>query len=109
MALFPAPPPGCPHRSPDSSHLLWVHWYIVVAYALLFDRKSLYIDYSLLFTLICFFIISENMKGILTVRLEHSDHIFLSSALASQIISNVPSALLFAKFTTHWQGPALGD
>ena len=78
---------------------------IVVAYALLFDRKSLAIDYSLLFTLICFFIISENMKGILALRLQHSTHIFLSSALASQVISNVPSALLFAKFTPHW--PAL--
>ena len=76
---------------------------IVVAYALLFDRKSLGIDYSLLFTLICFFIISENMKGILALRLQHPAHIFLSSALASQVISNVPAALLFAKFTPHWQ------
>lgn len=77
--------------------------FIVVAYALLFDRKSLGIDYSLLFTLICCFVISENMKGILAVRLQHSTHIFLSSALASQVISNVPAALLFAKFTPHWQ------
>ncbi|VAW39945.1 hypothetical protein MNBD_DELTA04-315 [hydrothermal vent metagenome] len=76
---------------------------VVVAYAVLFDRKSLAIDYSLLFTLICFFIISENMKGILAFRLEHSSHIFLSAAFASQVISNVPAALLFSKFTTRWQ------
>ncbi len=75
---------------------------VVVAYALIFDRKSLNIDYSLLFTLISFLIITENMREILTVRLEHSTHIFLFSALASQVISNVPAALLFAKFTPHW-------
>ncbi len=76
---------------------------IVLIYALLFDRGSLCIDYALLLTLFCFFGISENMKTIFASNLENAEHIFIFSALASQVISNVPAALLFAKFTTQWQ------
>jgi len=43
------------------------------------------------------------MKLLLATEIQHADHIFLFSALASQCISNVPAALLFAKFTSQWQ------
>ncbi|NOZ83990.1 MAG: hypothetical protein GXP60_04160 [Epsilonproteobacteria bacterium] len=76
---------------------------IVIIYVILFDRGSLHIDYVLLLTLICFFGISENMKSIFAANLENAGHIFIFSALASQIISNVPATLLFAKFTTQWK------
>ncbi len=76
---------------------------IVIIYALLFDQGSLHIDYALLLTLICFFGISENMKSIFAANLENAGHIFIFSALASQIVSNVPATLLFAKFTTQWK------
>ncbi|HFD81595.1 MAG TPA: hypothetical protein ENK05_14575 [Gammaproteobacteria bacterium] len=76
---------------------------VVLVYALLFDRGSLRIDYALLFTLVCFFGITDNLKSLLEASLAHSGHIFLFSALSSQLISNVPAALLFADFTDQWR------
>lgn len=70
---------------------------------LLFDRKTLRIDYALLFTFFFFFGLAENMKLLLEYEITHYGHVFLFSALLSQLISNVPATLLFAKFTTHWE------
>jgi len=75
----------------------------VAAYALLFDRKSLRIDYALILTLVGFLGLSENLKTILAVNLADSGHVFILTAISSQVLSNVPAALLFAKFTTHWR------
>ncbi len=76
---------------------------IVFLFALFFDRKALHIDYALLFTFLFFFGIADNLKLMLATEISHSGHIFLSSALASQVMSNVPATLLFAKFTSNWQ------
>ena len=77
---------------------------IVVIAAIFFDKSSLRIDYALLFTLFCFFGLADNIKNILEITaFRHSEHIFLFSALISQITSNVPAALLFARFTPHWK------
>ena len=76
---------------------------VIILYALLFDRKSLRIDYALLFVFFFFFGVAENLKIILGSDIRHAGHIFLFSALASQIMSNVPAALLFAKFTIYWK------
>jgi len=76
---------------------------VVILFALIFDRKSLRVDYALLFSFLFFFGIADNLKIILTSEISHSGHIFLFSALASQIMSNVPATLLFAKFTSNWQ------
>ncbi|NOZ49252.1 MAG: hypothetical protein GXP37_04290 [Chloroflexi bacterium] len=76
---------------------------LVVIFALLFDRKTLRVDYALLFSFFFFFGLAENMKMLLASEIKHSEHVFLFSALASQIISNVPATLLFAKFTTNWE------
>jgi len=43
------------------------------------------------------------MKLALPSELSPSGHIFLFSALASQIMSNVTATLLFAQFTTNWE------
>lgn len=76
---------------------------LVILYALLFDRKALRVDYALLLSFFFFFGLAENMKILLTAEMEYSGHVFLFSALASQFLSNVPTALLFAKLTTDWQ------
>jgi len=76
---------------------------LVLAYPVLFDRKSLRVDYALLAAFFCFFGLSENLKTLLASDMEHPRHVFLFSALSSQIMSNVPAALLFAKFTTRWK------
>lgn len=76
---------------------------LVILFALLFDRKALLVDYAILLSFIFFFGLAENLRGILVSEISHSEHIFLFSALASQVMSNVPVTLLFAKFTTNWE------
>ncbi len=76
---------------------------LVLIYALLLDRKALRVDYALLFSFFFFFGLADNMRSILLSEISHAKHVFFFSALASQIMSNVPTALLFAKFTTHWK------
>ena len=77
--------------------------FLVIIYAFIFDRKSLRIDYALLFCFFCFFGLATNMKILLSSTLESSRHVFLFSAISSQFMSNVPATLLFAKFTTQWR------
>jgi len=76
---------------------------LVILYALLFDRKALLVDYALLCSFFFFFGLADNMKMLLAAKIRDSGHVFLFSALTSQIISNVPTTLLFAKFTTNWE------
>lgn len=79
---------------------------LVIAYALVLDRPSLRVDYGLLLTFLLFFGIAENMKEIVASgTLDGGAHVFAAAALTSQVISNVPAALLFAKLTDRW--PAL--
>ncbi len=40
---------------------------------------------------------------IMASEINHTGHVFLLSALISQVISNVPAALLFAKYTSNWE------
>jgi len=82
---------------------------VVILFALVFDRKALRIDYALLFSFFFFFGIADNLKTILSSEISHSGHIFLFSALASQVMSNVPATLLFAKFTSNWQALLWGS
>ena len=85
-------------------HLLpvWSGLFIFI-YSLIFDRKSLKIDYALILTFLFFFGLAANLKNLFLYKIENPEHIFIFSALLSQIISNVPAALLFAKFTTNWK------
>ncbi len=75
----------------------------VVAGALLLKPASLRIDYGLLAAFLCFFGIAENLESHMAPAIAGADKVFMLSALSSQIISNVPAALLFAKFTHQWQ------
>ena len=87
---------------------IWVGL-IVVALAVFLDRQTLFVDYALLFTFFFFFGFAENMKFLLASRISHSAHIFLFSALVSQVMSNVPATLLFAKFTSSWKALLWGS
>ena len=86
----------------------------VVAVVLLFyDRGVLAkVDYSLLGTFIAFFVFIGNLgsvawfKDFIATVLE--GHVVLVSVLASQVISNVPAALLLSGFTNDWQGLLIG-
>jgi len=78
-------------------------------FALLFDRKSLRIDYLLLLTFLVFLGLAENVRAIIDIWVTHPGHIFLLTAGLSQIISNVPATLLLEKFTGEWEALLWGS
>lgn len=91
-------------------HILnfWILLAITVITLLIIDRKILLKpDYALLATFICFFIVSGNLGRIEAVNaflknlLDKST--LLTSVGASQIISNVPAAVLLSGFTKNWK------
>lgn len=85
----------------------------VIIFLLFADRKLLVsIDYSLLGTFFAFFIFVGNIANIgrfqefLSSVLAGNTE--LTAVIASQIISNVPAALLLSGFTAQWQGLIVG-
>ena len=81
---------------------------VLIIALLIIDRKLLgEIDYMLLLTFVCFFIISENLGRVEAVRafLQNllSQSTLLTSVGASQVISNVPAAVLLSGFTDNWR------
>lgn len=82
---------------------------IIIVLILAIVRRELLkeIDFMLLLTFVCFFVVSENLGRIESIRM------FLASLLgkntlmtaigASQIISNVPAAVLLSGFTDQWR------
>ena len=82
---------------------------VIVALAVFFLDRGLYrqVDYGLLATFLCFFIFVGNVKRIpavsaLLVTLMNGREL-ASGILASQIISNVPAAILLSGFTQDFQ------
>lgn len=85
--------------------------FFITLLTLFFTDRSLFsqIDYFLLITFVCFFLFVYNIKLIPEISdwLSRilSGNEFMVGVLCSQIISNVPAALLLAGFTTDY--PAL--
>ncbi len=117
-----APPAAGPRPAPLSARRAWTHGVMlvltifvilrllppvaalpVVAHALILERRSLRVDYALLATFAVFFALSDNIRAMMTGFLAHAGHVFALSALASQVMSNVPATLLFSRFTENWQ------
>ncbi|MCL4407591.1 MAG: SLC13 family permease [Thermotogae bacterium] len=86
----------------------------ILAYVMLSDRKLLFgIDYFLLGTFVAFFVLSGEITSMtwlqnLPTFLNNGRNVFLTSALLSQIISNVPSAIVISAFTNLWKPLLLG-
>lgn len=86
---------------------------VVVVGLLLFGRDLFRrVDYGLLATFLCFFIFAGNIGGNAAIR-GVLDEILgrntaLTALLTSQVISNVPAAMLLSGFTADWQGLLLG-
>lgn len=86
---------------------------ITVTFTIIFDRKILKrVDYSLLFTFVAFFIFVGNIE-----RIEMFNGFFESvvahrevetGIILSQIISNVPAALLLSGFTGNYRALLIG-
>ena len=86
---------------------------VVVAALFLADRKLLKeIDFMLLLTFVCFFVVSENLGRVDAVRsfLQSllSKNSLLTAVGASQVISNVPAAVLLSAFTEDWRALLAG-
>jgi len=87
---------------------------VIVAAALLLAEPVLLrrVDYGLLLTFVCFFVFSGNLGALPAIHdllaklLERNT--LLCSAAVSQVISNVPAALLLSGLTEDWQGLLAG-
>lgn len=87
-----------------------VPWFIMflllLIMLLIFDRKTLKrVDYPLLVVFFCFFLFSSSISShpgvsrILTRFVSNNE--FLSGLILSQVISNVPAAILLEPYATH--------
>lgn len=90
-------------------------WVIpLVALVVLFYRRELFkeVDYGLLLTFVCFFIIVGNVGEANFIKeflkSLSGKQIYLAGLGLSQVISNVPAAFLIAPFTTNQQAVILG-
>ena len=89
---------------------------LIVVAVVWFSNKRLFtkVDYRLLLTFICFFLIVGNIQGQtwITNRIrpyfQETHRAFLGSILLSQGISNVPAAILIAPFTDLEKAVLLG-
>lgn len=91
----------------------WVMLAIVVAALLLRQRKGLLrADFMLLLTFCAFFVFAGNLGRIeavdILLRRVLSGREYLISLLTSQVISNVPAALLLSGFTEQYRALLLG-
>ena len=94
-----------------------IKWYImfivVTAIVAVIDRKSFkYVDYALLLTFVFFFVLIGNIGRIPVVYDTLSKVVdmspVLTAVLSSQIISNVPAAMLLSAFTANGEALVIG-
>ena len=81
---------------------------VVVLVLLILNRELLkQIDFMLLLTFVCFFVVSENLGRVGQIRSFLQDllakNTLLTAVGASQVISNVPAAVLLSGFTDNWR------
>ncbi|WP_456393808.1 SLC13 family permease [Nitratifractor sp.] len=76
---------------------------LVLLYAYLVDFESLKVDYALLATFAVFVGLTDNIRQIVDGSLAQIGHTYYLSAVMSQFISNVPTALILERFTEHWR------
>ena len=86
---------------------------VVITATLIVDRKLLKdVDYGLLLTFVCFFIFVGNLEEIDVIRNALSrfleGRVFAVSVLSSQVISNVPAAMLISGYTNDARNLLLG-
>lgn len=87
---------------------------VIILIAVLVENGKLFfkIDYGLLATFVAFFIFIGNVSRISVFQSLISDlvtgHEEIAAVAASQVISNVPAALLLSGFTQQWQALIVG-
>jgi len=93
-----------------SSHICFGAVLVIV---LIYNRRILLkVDYFLLLTFVCFFVFVGNISSVEAVQRTVSAALngreLIVSALASQVISNVPAAVMLAPFTDNYHQLLLG-
>ena len=91
----------------------WITALVTLLVVLIYNRKLLKrVDYCLLLTFVCFFVFIGNMGRIEPIREFLSAFItgreMLTGALLSQIIRNVPAAVLLAAVSENWRELLVG-
>ena len=86
---------------------------IILVSILATDRNALTkVDYPLLLTFACFFLLAGNVSRIEAVNIFFSNllekNTLLTSIFSCQVISNVPSAILLSEFTENYRELLLG-
>lgn len=76
---------------------------LVIVFVVVFDRRSLAVDYILLLTFVCLFGLADSLDAMLRGDIGTPASVFWYTALASQVISNVPATVLLARLTDQWQ------
>lgn len=90
--------------------------FIVTLLVVTLLNKELFtkVDYSLLLTFIAFFVFIGNISSMYIIKnfmcniLNSGKSTYYSSILVSQLISNVPAAMLISKFTNYYKELLLG-
>ena len=93
-----------------SAHICFA---LVLVIVLIYNRRILLkVDYFLLLTFVCFFVFVGNISSVAAVQNAVSNLLggreLIVGALASQVISNVPAAVMLAPFTENCRGLLLG-
>ena len=91
----------------------WIVLLILIAVMIFMDRKAFhYVDFTLLITFVFFFVFVGNMGRIDAVREVIGNVVgsapVLTAVLSSQVISNVPAALLLSAFTDNGSALIIG-
>lgn len=86
---------------------------VTIVVALVADRRALlHVDYALLFTFIAFFVFVGNVGRIEAVSAALAQlidgHELAVSVIASQVLSNVPAAILLSGFTSNFAALIVG-
>ncbi|WP_456455311.1 SLC13 family permease [Thermovibrio sp.] len=81
---------------------LWVGLFPLCCAALK-GRELFKVDYFLLGTFIFFFAFTDNLSSVFHFRQLDPLKAFVLSSFLSQVISNVPSAILISEFTKNWK------
>lgn len=92
---------------------VWIPFVAVIVLLFIFDRSILLkIDYALLGTFVGFFVFIGNMGRVSAfsdmLNRMIAGHEVATSVLASQVVSNVPAALLLSGFTDKYQALIIG-
>ncbi len=91
-------------------HIFPIETSVIPLLFVIFKDKTILkkVDYFLLFTFLAFFGFTSNISSALKFSLSNTHKTLIYSAFISQIISNVPAALLLGKFTNLWKSLLIG-